>query len=103
MTTFDEADRPVRDWDAAQVERDTGETREERDADLREHAAKAERTHWDENQMAEDSGTDNDREAVRQEPVKEGESALSGHGTNPGGGQRWAERDRSDRDPSDQG
>jgi hypothetical protein len=98
MTSFDKTDKRTPDWDATEVETDTGETPEEREMAMREHAAEAERTHWAKDQLAEDTGTGHAREGIIEEPIKEGESALSGHGTNPGGGQRWAERDRSDED-----
>jgi hypothetical protein len=98
MTDFEKTDRPTPDWDATQVETDRGETREERDRAAQEHAAEAERTHWDKDQMAEDTGTGRGGERIVEEPTKEGESALSGQGRNPGGGQRWAERERSEKD-----
>ncbi len=96
MTSSDDKDKPTRDWDAGQVERDTGETPDQRDAAVREHAAKAERPRWDKGQMAEDSGTGRHGEPIGEDAMKEGESPLSGDRTNPGGGERWAERDRPD-------
>lgn len=94
--TAREMDKATPEWDASQVEPDRGESDEQRDRTVREHAAAAERAHWDKGQVAEETEDGRRTPHIGRESMKEGESALSGERTNPGGGERWAERQPGD-------
>ena len=81
-------DRPD-NWDRDEMKRDHGD-----DSDVSpEHDAEV--PTWNEGQMARER-PDGTREAgpSDEEIEEESEGGLSGGGVNPGGGERWADRDR---------
>ncbi len=80
------------DWDKEQVE---GEGQDDIPHD---HAPKPDQaTHWNKQQW---EGEGQDDTPLEQHPrteagLGEGDSELSGHGENPGGGKRWANVDEA--------
>jgi hypothetical protein len=74
-------------WDRDQVRRDEGEP--ERDVP----AADDEVPTWNEDQMARQRQDGTRSPGLSEEEIESSKGGLSGGGVNPGGGERWAERD----------
>lgn len=53
----------------------------------------ADKPNWNEGQMAEEHADGSRTAGPSDEEIAESAHGLSGGGTNPGGGERWAERD----------
>jgi hypothetical protein len=80
--------RPV-NWDRDEMRPDPGTNPDPRPSDDEPEAPT-----WSENQMTRDR-PDGTREAgLSDEELEASRGGLSGGGANPGGGERWADRDR---------
>jgi hypothetical protein len=80
-----EAPKPA-NWDRHQME--TDDEGEARGQDPETVAA------WNKDEMAEERADHTRRPLTPPDELADPGGGLSGHGSNPGGGERWAERDR---------
>jgi hypothetical protein len=74
-------------WDRHQVETDDAGEPRERDAETLVPG-------WNKGEMAEERADHTRSPLTPPDELDEPDGGLSGHGSNPGGGERWAERDR---------
>ena len=77
--------KPV-NWDRHQMETDDAGEPRERDAETV--------AGWNKGEMAEERKDHTRGPLATPDELDEPDGGLSGHGSNPGGGERWAERDR---------
>jgi hypothetical protein len=75
-------------WDREDMRPDFGD-----DADAAPPDPNAKAPNWNENQMARQRSDGTRTPGLPDEEIAESEGGLSGGGANPGGGERWAERD----------
>lgn len=74
-------------WDRHQMETDDAGEPRERDAGTLVPG-------WSKGEMAEEREDHTRSPLTPQDELDEPDGGLSGHGSNPGGGERWADRDR---------
>jgi hypothetical protein len=75
-------------WDREEMKADFGD-----DADAAPPDEDDKVRTWKENQMARERQDGTRTPGLSEEEIAESEGGLSGGGANPGGGERWAERD----------
>ena len=80
-------DKPA-NWDREDMRSDFGE-----DPDAAPPDKDAKVRNWNENQMARQRPDGTRTPGLTDEEIAESEGGLSGGGANPGGGERWADRD----------
>ncbi len=87
--------RPV-EWDRHQMETDDAAGSEEGDAtaDREDGSGGAAEPKWNKGEMAEERQDHTRAPLPAADELAEPAGGLSGGGSNPGGGERWADRDR---------
>jgi hypothetical protein len=81
-------DRPA-DWDRKEVRADFGD-----DADATPTTESPDVADWNEGQMARERPDGTREPGPSDDEIASSKGGLSGGGSNPGGGERWAERDK---------
>lgn len=86
-----ETDRPA-NWDADEMKADFGEGSKETRTDDTPDAPG-----WNEDQMARERPDGTRSQGPSDAEIASSKGGLSGGGANPGGGERWADRDADDK------
>jgi hypothetical protein len=76
-------------WDRDEMRPDFGDDSNDAEVDEEQEAPT-----WNENQMARERPDGTRSPGLPDEEIEESRGGLSGGGANPGGGERWAERDK---------
>ena len=88
--TRPEAKGPA-EWEGEQLETDDGKT----GAPPSDESTTEDRARWNKGTMGEERADHTRSPLAADEELAESGGALSGGGVNPGGGERWADRDKS--------